>query len=198
MRRNGTARRNRVAGTVVLAATILLTLTGCSAGEADDAEAIVQDASDDSTSASDPTTDDSVSDAGTTAADELPISVFELEVGTCFDDPAFAAEDASTIGETIAVQCFDPHDAEVYDTVAYTQSADDAFPGEDAVQGYADDRCFDRFEAFVGIPYAESRLDIATIWPTEQSWGQGDRQAVCVVFDLAHQKLEGTMDGAEE
>jgi hypothetical protein len=198
MRRSTRARRSAVAGCLAPLA-LLLALSGCASGDAEDAEAIVgqEDSTPETTEAV--TTDDSVTEAGTgtTAADELPISVFDLELGTCFDDPAFAAEESSTIGETTAVQCFDPHDAEVYAIVPYTQTDEDAYPGEEAVQDYADDQCFDRFEDFVGIPYEESALDIATIWPTEDSWSQGDREAVCSVFHVENQKLEGTMDSAE-
>jgi hypothetical protein len=185
-------RRGTVAGGLV-ALAVLLALGGCSSGDAEDAEAIVQQ--DDSTPDTEATTDDSVGTESTDA--ELPISVFELEVGTCFDDPAFAADESSTIGDTTAVQCFDPHDAEVFAVVAFTQTDEDDYPGEEAVQDYADDQCFDRFEDFVGIPYEESALDIATIWPTEDSWAEGDREAVCSVFHVENQKLEGTMDGAE-
>ena len=192
----GTTRGGRftVAGALV-ALALLLALTGCSSGDAEDAEAIVRQ--DDSTPdvEADDTTDDSVGSETTSA--ELPISIFELEPGTCFDDPAFAADGSSTIGETTAVQCFEPHDAEVFAVVFFTQTDADDYPGEEAVQDYADDQCFDRFEDFVGIRYEESALDIATIWPTEASWAEGDREAVCSVFHVENQKLEGTMDSAE-
>lgn len=193
-----TTRRGQIAvASGLVALPLLLALAGCSSGDAEDAEAIVQQ--DDSTPSNpdDSTTDDSVG-TGPAAGDELPISVFELELGTCFDDPAFAADEASSIGETTAVQCFDPHDAEVYAIVAFPETAAEDYPGEEDVQDYAEGECFDRFEDFVGIPYADSRLDIATIWPTEPSWEEGDREATCVVFDITHLKLEGTMDSIEE
>lgn len=184
-----------------IAATLMagvLVAGACSSGSDDDGTAgdgTVDDGADSSTPAADVTDDSLGTDADGLA--DVPISVFDLEVGTCFDDPAFAADEPGTIGETVAVQCFEPHDAEVYAIVSYTSGPEADFPGEDIVQDRAEDECFDRFEDFVGIAYEDSRLDIATIWPTEDSWEQGDREATCVVFDVANQKLEGTMDGAE-
>jgi hypothetical protein len=184
-------------GAVALAAASLLLLGACSSGDPDDAEAVVQT----TTSTTDAPAEDPAetpgAGTGTTAEDPEAISIFELEVGDCFDDPAFAGEGTSTTDETTLVQCFDPHDAEVYAQVRYTQGPDADFPGEEALEDYAAEQCFDRFEPFVGIAYADSRLDIGTIWPTEDSWSQGDREALCVVFDIEHNKLEGTMDGAE-
>ncbi|OWY63040.1 hypothetical protein B7486_55230 [cyanobacterium TDX16] len=174
---------------------LLLATPACSSGDADDAEAIVQTTT--TTDPEAPATTVPGAGTGTSVEGAEDISVSELEVGTCFDDPAFAAEGTATVSETTEVQCFDPHDAEVYAIVRYTQDEQDPYPGEDAAQEYADDQCFDRFEDFVGVPYEESALDIATLWPTEDSWDDGDREATCAVFHVEHQKLEGTMDGAE-
>jgi hypothetical protein len=182
------------AGTFVLA-LVLLAAPACSSGDADDAEAIVQTSTTTDGDAS--TTTVPGAGTGTSVEGAEDISVSDLEVGTCFDDPAFAADDTTTVTETTEVQCFDPHDAEVYAIVRYTQGPSDPYPGSEAAQDYADDQCLDRFEDFVGTPFEESALDIATLWPTAGSWDRGDREATCAVFHLEHQKLEGTMDGAE-
>jgi hypothetical protein len=182
------------AGTFLLA-VVLLAAPACRSGDGDDAEAIVQTTT--TTDGEAATTTVPGAGTGTSVEGAEDISVSDLEVGTCFDDPAFAADDTTTVSETTEVQCFDPHDAEVYAIVRYTQDQDDPHPGDEAVQDYADDQCFDRFEDFVGVPYEESALDIATLWPTEDSWDAGDREATCAVFHVEHQKLEGTMDGAE-
>jgi hypothetical protein len=195
MRRNHPQRGFGAAALLLGLALLGLLASACSSGDADDAEAIVETTS----TTADGTTTTTVGGAGTGTAAEgaEDISVADLEVGTCFDDPAFAAQDTSTVTETTEVQCFDPHDAEVFAVVRYTQGPADEYPGEEAVQEYANDQCFDRFEDFVGTPYVESQLDIATLWPTEDSWDDGDREATCAVFHVEHDKLEGTMDGAE-
>jgi hypothetical protein len=174
---------------------LLALLAACSSGDAEDAENIVEQTT--TTEAEDTSTTLPDAGTGTTAEGAEEIAVTDLEVGDCFDDPAFASAETSTVRRTTLVQCFDPHDAEVFAAVRYTQGEDADFPGEEAVQDYAGDQCLDRFEDFVGTPYVESRLDVGTVWPTEESWEQGDRGALCVVFHVEHQKLEGTMDGAE-
>jgi hypothetical protein len=173
---------------------LLLVLGACSSGDAEDAENIVESTT---TTADDTGTTDDAAGTGTTADDPEQIAISALEVGDCFDDPAFASTETTTASETTLVQCFDPHDAEVFAAVRYTQGLTADFPGEEAVQDYAGDQCVDRFDDFVGTPYVESRLEVGTVWPTEESWEEGDRSALCVVFDAEHRKIEGTMDGAE-
>lgn len=187
----------------IAAAALVTGLAACSSGDPEDVPDVGTSSADDSSpDASGAGTDDSTpsgSDDSVPGGDEeTAISVFDLTVGTCFNDPAFRGEAVEgRISEATEVQCFDPHDAEVYAIVRFTQGEGAEFPGRAAVQEFADEECFDRFEGFVGIPFEESRLDIATLWPTGASWEEGDREATCVVFDINNQKLEGTMDGAE-
>lgn len=189
MRRNHRQLGVRSVALVVIGALVSL---GCATGDASDASNIVQTTS----TTTSTTTEVPAAGTGTSVDGAEGISVGELQVGTCFDDPAFGG-DAATVTETTRVQCFDPHDAEVYAVVRYTQGPDDPYPGEEAAQDYANDRCLDRFEDFVGIPYEQSQLDIASLWPTQASWDAGDREATCAVFHVENQKLRGTMDSAE-
>ncbi|MCI0678240.1 MAG: septum formation family protein [Actinobacteria bacterium] len=123
-------------------------------------------------------------------------NVFTLEPGTCFDDvDAFFEEDSEGVSDVPTVDCEDPHDNEVYATF---DVADGEFPGVDALVAEADERCLDVFEDYVGASYADSRFVYSYLLPTEDSWGQGDREIVCFLYDLNLEKLEGSAEGSGE
>lgn len=117
-------------------------------------------------------------------------SVFELEVGTCFNDEGASEEVASVP----VVDCAEPHDNEIY----YLFDLDgSSFPGEEAVVDLAYTGCYDRFESFVGRSYEESVLDFAPLYPTADGWTDlDDREVVCFVYDLDFKKLTGSMAGS--
>jgi hypothetical protein len=88
------------------------------------------------------------------------------------------------------VPCAKPHDNEVY---AVFDVAEQTFPGE-ALAGIAHEGCLARFEGFVGNDYESSSLDIATLYPSAESWClQNDREVVCAVYVLEAKKLTGSV-----
>jgi hypothetical protein len=115
-------------------------------------------------------------------------SVFDLSVGDCFDDPAAGGE----ISSVDAVDCAEPHDNEVYALYDYDG---DSYPGVDAMGAAADEGCEARFEDYVGIAYLDSELFYTHLTPTQESWDDGDREIVCVLYE-PNTKLEGSMEGA--
>jgi hypothetical protein len=115
-------------------------------------------------------------------------SVFELNVGDCFDD-----EETGSIGSVPIVDCAQPHDNEIYFAFAMTEPA---YPGREATSQIAGDGCLAEFEAFVGIAYPDSALEIYPIYPSEGSWSQGDRVVYCALYALDLSKLEGSMEGS--
>lgn len=115
------------------------------------------------------------------------ISVFELRVGDCFDDP----EDLSTQVETVrAVPCAEPHDNEIYHAF---DLADGPYPGVNAIDEEADETCLAAFETFVGVDYFESSLEFFPVTPTPQSWESNDRTVYCALYALDLSKLTGSM-----
>jgi hypothetical protein len=56
--------------------------------------------------------------------------------------------------------------------------------------------CVAEFEAYVGLSYVESELNVFPITPTEGSWATGDREIVCALYNLDLSKLTGSMEGA--
>jgi len=114
----------------------------------------------------------------------------ELEVGDCM--PLVEYGDVEEISELPVVPCDQPHTDEVYDIF---ELEDGEFPGDDALEEAAWERCVAQFEAYVGIPYEESVLDAYQYWPTKASWIRaGDRTVQCVVF--SYEDVTGTLRGA--
>ena len=73
---------------------------------------------------------------------------------------------------------------------------DASFPGDDAALEAGAFRCLDEFNAFVGIDYLDSELDLFPITPTSHSWGEGDRVVYCALYALDLSKLTGSMEGS--
>jgi hypothetical protein len=167
--------------TAVLA--VVVTLTGCSGG-------------DDSSGAT-TTAPESTEVVETTAPPGRPAGAVDtglrdLRTGQCFDtidDPA--VEDLAVW----VVDCETPHGYEVYDVVTYEGEGAGRgtdYPGVAVVQDWSEQACYDRFEAFVGVRWTISELDIAVWWPSEESWARADRTIVCTVMSDTGDQLTGT------
>lgn len=100
-----------------------------------------------------------------------------IEAGECFDD----AEDEQ-IEDFDTVDCDDDHQNEVF-FVYDTDDADD-FPGTEVLHETGMERCTgEPFAEYVGETYEESRFEVFTVVPSEESWGNGDREVVCALYD---------------
>lgn len=107
-------------------------------------------------------------------------SVIDLKVGDCLDLPEDSTGQVSSVRTT---QCDSEHGAEVFHTLDIQGEAYPADLDDQATNG-----CLAAFEPYVGVPYAESALDIRTLAPTQDSWDkQDDRTVACLV---------GTSDGS--
>lgn len=114
------------------------------------------------------------------------LQVTDLQVGDCFD----SAID-ETVGETVEVQgvdaipCGEPHRNQVYAITELPDGSDAPFPGDDAAFESSGLLCLETFDDFVGLAYEESVLDISVVYPSADTWGRGDREVVCAVYDPA-------------
>ncbi len=113
--------------------------------------------------------------------------VFSIQIGDCFDDVA-----DGQISDLPTVPCGEPHDNEVYAEYTFTEPT---YPGDAVVETTASEECIAQWEAFVGMAYEESTLEVFPIYPTEQSWDGGDRLVTCAIWDPAG-KITGTLAGA--
>ncbi|MDH3431115.1 MAG: septum formation family protein [Gammaproteobacteria bacterium] len=117
------------------------------------------------------------------------VDAFSMQIGDCFDDAGLSDEVSSLPG----VPCSEPHDNEVYAVFDLTI---ETYPDDEALWELANQSCIERFEAFVGIDYDSSSLDVSTMYPTLESWKQDDREVVCAVYDLNANKLTGSVQGS--
>ena len=116
--------------------------------------------------------------------------VFSIAIGDCFNDEGDAEDQVNSLP---TVPCSEPHDNEIYAEYTFP---DGDFPGDETVTTKATDECIAQFEAFVGISYEESALDVFPITPTEGSWNdQDDRLVSCGIWDPS-QQVTGSLAGA--
>jgi Septum formation len=207
--RTGRTRNGQLAATVAI--VFAATLAACSNGDDTATTTTVADAplADAATETTAPT--------GPPPGAELE-GLRELEPGQCFDtvDDPVAGDKAVYL-----VDCADPHTYEVYDVVDYgdadaaaaaaeggAQADEDGadedsgssgrsagYPGAATVQNLAEQACFDRFEAFVGVRWTLSELDIQVWWPSEDSWERTDRSIICAVVSASGDPLTGSQGG---
>jgi hypothetical protein len=110
------------------------------------------------------------------------LDAFQIRLGDCFDDPdAYADEFSSLPG----VPCAEPHDNEAYAVFDLTMSS---YPDYDIAE-ISESSCIERFPGYVGRDYETSALDVVTMYPSPESWAQGDREVVCAVYDMSGEKL---------
>ena len=122
-------------------------------------------------------------------ADGVDSGIFTIAVGDCLNDGGAEGE----ISSVPKIDCSEPHDSEVYASVIMD---DGVFPGQDAIFAEADRDCEAEFDAFVGINYAESIFSFSYFFPTDESWADGDREIVCLIFDPAGKITSGSLAGA--
>ena len=133
----------------------------------------------------------SLDDANRDASGEIvsggDLDVMTVQPGDCFDDPG---SDEEVVFQLQAIPCSEPHDNEVFavESVAGLFGAD--YPGRDALEEHAYGVCSGPiFDSYVGTAYLDSSLEVFTLTPTDDSWSEGDRDVVCVLYKLDFTKL---------
>jgi putative regulator of septum formation len=165
---------------VTAAVALLLVLGACST--ADDAS----DASDESDESDAPLPAASVADEGEAT------SVFDLDVGQCYNTPT-----ETDVTEVNVVDCDDPHQYEIYALPRHPAGPDEDFPGEEEIGAFSDEACLGAaFEDYVGVDYQSSELLAFSLQPSAQTWAIGDREFICSAY-LEGEDLEGSVAGSE-
>lgn len=115
----------------------------------------------------------------------VSVSVFDAAVGDCFLAPA---EVKAELPDLQKVPCTAQHQQELYATVEYTAVTADAaqpgdtYPGDAALDTFAQGACAEQFTRYVGIAYPDSGLWMTYLLPSARSWQQGkDRAVLCFV-----------------
>ncbi|KAA1398045.1 septum formation family protein [Aeromicrobium ginsengisoli] len=115
------------------------------------------------------------------------ISSNDLRPGDCTPDDL----GEKTYLEITVTPCTSPHFHEAY--AEFDLAAGD-FPGQAEVSRLANAGCVDRFESFVGKPYADSQLDVLFLRPVESSW-TANRAVTCLVSTGS--STTGTLEGSK-
>lgn len=123
--------------------------------------------------------------------EEGRISLDAIRVGDCFDDPSDLSGPVDSLD---AVPCSQPHDNEASDVF---DLPDGAYPGDAETDSLASQGCLASFEAYVGVSYQESELEVAPVTPTEEAWDTGVREVICFVYQPTGEKMTGSVGGQE-
>ncbi|WP_162458535.1 septum formation family protein [Pseudactinotalea suaedae] len=110
---------------------------------------------------------------GTPGLEDVPTA----EVGACLN--AVDLLGGGGVSEIPTVDCTEEHDAQVFAVIALP---DGEYPGDDALATLVLDECGAAFEEFVGVPPAESTLELDGLSPSQDTWAVGDREIICLAF----------------
>ena len=118
--------------------------------------------------------------------------IFDLKVGTCFDNEGEANEE---VVSTIPIRnCNQPHDNEVF-YVFKLPDAPSYQASEDSINAELD-KCADAFNDYVVVDYQESPYELSEFTPTPESWAAGDREIVCFLYDPSGDKISESVKGS--
>lgn len=98
------------------------------------------------------------------------------EVGDCLA----LDMNASEVGDLNPVDCATSHTAEVFHKFTSELSAFDL----NAVWEESDEQCYNAFESYIGSAYETSMVDFSYIYPTSQTWAAGDRETICLAYEI--------------
>ena len=138
----------------------------------------------------DETAEPAVRDESGEITEPSEADVFSLKVGDCLNQTT--TEETAEVSSVPTVPCAEPHDSEAY---AATDLPEGDYPGDQAVIDASDTFCYDQFATFVGLTYDESTLELASFFPTPESWEQGDHEIMCFISSPDGQ-VTGTLAGA--
>ncbi|MDF1603300.1 septum formation family protein [Nocardioides sp. YIM 152315] len=124
------------------------------------------------------------------------VSVFSIEPGQCFEGQTKVKAQLSELAE---LDCSDEHTQEAYAVVEYQpldEAAPDTYPGDDALNKFADGACAGAYRDYVGIDYLDSKLFYTYLVPSARSWDDDDRSVICFVTG-AGEPLQGSAKGSK-
>lgn len=104
----------------------------------------------------------------------------EFTIGECVNLPA-----SNEITEYETVDCAETHTAEVFALPQHPAPEGAPFPGAEALDTFATERCREAFEGYVGIDYNDSEIYFTTLSLVEEAWVEaGDREIVCLLVGV--------------
>ena len=105
------------------------------------------------------------------------VAARDLVAGTCVSDANSTRGDVRTFD---AVACDKPHDGEVYTVITLKGAKNAKYPGKRFVDGKGQRGCRARLRRqLTAKAFRDRRLGYKYVYPTKQSWAQGDREVTC-------------------
>jgi Septum formation len=117
------------------------------------------------------------------------VGVDDLRAGDCFN-----TGDDVEISDVDGVPCSEAHEYEVF--AVATHEGDGTFPSDAELDGIFSLVCEPPFEEYVGEPYATSAIWGTMISPSEESFSDGDREYICVLYDPDNAALTTSLRNA--
>lgn len=104
-------------------------------------------------------------------------AVTKVKAGDCILPEKLSTE----VSKLTVVSCAKPHTQEAYATPEYAFTSGDPYPGPLLLKNFADGKCAEDFEPYVGISYAVSSLFFTYLLPSARGWEASDRTVTCFV-----------------
>lgn len=110
---------------------------------------------------------------------EGSVRASDLKVGDCISDANSQTGDVTTFS---AVDCDERHDGEVYTIIRLEGGADAKPPSEAFINGKGQRGCRARLRRqATAKAFKDPQLGFKFVYPTPESWADGDRDITCVV-----------------
>jgi ribosomal protein L40E len=118
------------------------------------------------------------------------LAISDLQIGDCFDHQDADAEEADEVN---ARRCDESHQFEM---MSIGSMSDGGYPSEAAFEEFVGANCLPAFDAYVGLAYEQSRLEVYWYFPVEDGWNRGDHVVQCAIYDPLKSQLTGSLRGA--
>lgn len=125
-------------------------------------------------------------------------SVFATQPGECFLTPTKVEAQISSLDP---VDCDEEHGQEAFAVLDFTppgsEKATSQFPGDEALEQFAEGACAEAFGDYVGVSYLDSSLFFTYLLPSPRSWQEDDRSVICFAT-AAGRPMEGSVKGTKQ
>ena len=146
---------------------------------------------------SDSESDDTVRDASGEVIEGGQVGFSVLHIGDCLQFPTGVKEleegdEGIEFEQLSVVPCTVLHDAEIFSSRVLSGTY---FPGDDMFGGELSEFCADDYQTYTGVEYLDSPHLIYPLYPTQESWDQGEKEITCAVGMENGEKLGASVRG---
>ncbi len=123
--------------------------------------------------------------------DRLSGAAQDLSVGDCFDAPTAQTE----VTDVQHKPCTDAHTAEVI--FVGDMPDPDTVPTGTQMDEYIAAQCIPAFNSYTGRDFqSDTELDIQSLTPTTDGWGQGDHEVTCCAVRIDGATMTASVKGS--